>query len=506
MEIRRILRLYQSGKSKRFIAEYLGISRNTVNKYLDLVVLSGQSLEVLLQKSDQELNRIFESKVINKPKKLVELEKLFPLIDKELKRPGVTKQVLWERYIKNHPEGYKSTQFMHYYNVWKRSSSPTLHLNHKAGEMLFIDFTGHKMRIADKQTGEKTEVEVFVAVLGASRYTYVEACPSQKKEDFLRCVENALHYMGGVPEALVPDNLKSAVTKADRYEPMVNETFLDFAEHYETVVYPARVRKPKDKSLVENAVGIAYERIFAPLGRRTFFNLESLNNAIYSKLDELNSITLTRRTRSRKDLFEEIEKPMLKPLPAHRYKIRQYALGTVYKNCHVYLQKDRHYYSVPYYYLGKKVKIIYTQDEVKIYYNYNLIAEHQRDTTEEEYTTVPEHLPEKHQYILELSPEKLIDEADKIGTYTRELIIKILEEGNYPRSAFRSCSGIINLARKVNPLRVENACKRAIEFRAHNYRMVRTILEKGLDRIIDEDPPSIQLPDHKNIRGKRNYK
>jgi len=506
MEIRRILRLHHSGKSKRFIANYLGVSRNTVNKYLDIFAISGFTYEELIKRSDQQLNQIFESKTNSIPSKLIELERLLPVIDKEFKRPGMTKQKLWEEYYKKHPDGYRRSQFLRYYNLWKRSSSPSMHMNHKAGEMVFIDYTGHKMNIVNKRTGERTRVEVFVAILGASQYTFVEASYSQKKEDFIRCVENAFHYFGGVTEAIVPDNLKSAVTKADLYEPTVNEAFMDFAEHYDTVIYPARVRKPKDKALVENAVGIAYTRIFAPLDKEVFFTLESLNKAIHEKLIVYNEIPLTRKTKSRKDLFVEMEKIILKPLPSCRYQMKQYAMGTVYKNCHVYLQKDKHYYSVPYYYLRKKVKIIYTQDEVKIFHNYNLIATHKRDPTAEEYTTIIEHLPEKHQYILNLSPEKLIDSADEIGTNTREFIIKILEEGRYPAAAFKVCAGVINLARKVGNIRVENACKRALDFKQYNYRIIQTILEKGLDKITDDMKDDLKLPDHENIRGKRNYK
>jgi transposase len=506
MEIRRILRLHHSGRSKRFIAEYLGLSRNTVNKYLDLFALSGYTYEELLKRSDQQLNKLFESKITTAPANLVELERLFPVIDRELKRPGMTKQMQWEAYYRTHPNGYKSTQFVRYYNLWKKSSSPSMHMNHKAGEMVFIDYAGHKMRIVDKITGKQTPVEVFLAVLGASQYTYIEASLSQKKDDFIRSSENTFLYFGGVSQAIVPDNLKSAVTKADRYEPKINEAFLDFAEHYGTVIYPARVRKPKDKALVENAVRIAYQRIFAPLSKKVFFSLESLNKAILEKLEEYNNTPLTRKGKSRRELFEEMEKQVLKPLPSSRYQIKQYAMGTVYKNCHVCLQKDGHYYSVPYYYLRKKVKIVYSQDDVKIFHNYNLIATHKRDRAMEGYTTVTEHLPEKHQYILNLSPEKLIDTADEIGTHTRELIIKILEEGRYPAAAFRSCSGVINLARKVGNIRVENACKRALDYKQHNYRIVNTILEKGLDKITDGSEDEIKLPDHKNIRGKRNYK
>lgn len=505
MQTRRILRLHHEGKSLRFIAQYLGISRNTVTKYLHSSHVCGIPYEELVKLSDNQLDEILNPPRKKIPDKLEVLQKLFPVLDQRLKRPGMTKQKLWEEYRQDYPSGYSSTQFYHYYNVWKKVSSLSLHLTHQAGDKMFVDYTGKKLRLTNKRTGEKTPVEVFVAVLGASQYTYVEARMSQKKEDFITCVENALHFFGGVPEAIVPDNLRSAVTKANRYEPVINETFKDFADHYQTIVYPTRIRKPKDKSLVENAVKIIYPRIFAPLDKKTFYDLESLNQAILQKLAIHNETVHTGRKTSRKELFEQMEKPVLKPLSLNRYQMKYIALGTVYKNCHVYLAKDKHYYSVPFYYVRMKVKILFSQEQVDIFHKYNLIASHKRDRTPYQYTTVIDHLPEKYRSYLDLSPEKLINDADAIGPKTRLLVTKILETGSYPDQSFRSCAGIINLSKKVGIIRVENACNRAYEADQYSYTIVKTILEKGLDR--DTEPSSsIHLPDHENIRGKRNYK
>ncbi|MFC2112951.1 IS21 family transposase [Bacteroidota bacterium] len=506
METRRILRLYESGKSQRFIAEYLGISRNTVIKYISFYKVCGRSYEEITRMSDQQLNELFEPKVYILPEKLQKLQELLPILDQKLKRPGMTKKKIWEEYRKIYPDGYSDTQFCHYYNLWKKSRSVSMHIVHKAGDKMYIDFTGHKMRIVDKKTGDKTEVEVFAAILGASQYTYVEASRSQKKEDFVSCVENALHFFGGVPEAIVPDNLRSAVSSANRYEPVLNETFKDFAEHYQTIVFPTRIRKPKDKSLVEGVVKIIYNRIFVPLGKKVFNNLEELNVAILKELAKHNDTPLTGRNYSRRELFEQMEMNLLKPLPACPYQMKEYAVGTVYKNCHVFLPKDKHYYSVPFYYLRKKVKIVYTQKTVEIYHNYKLIASHERDKTPYQYTTISEHLPETHKHILDQSPETVIKEADDVGTYTRELVIKILEEGKYLGQSLRSCSGVINLAKKVGNDRVENASKRALEYGQHSFTIVRTILERGLDKITDEERNDIDLPDHKNIRGNQYYK
>jgi len=506
MELRKILRLHHQERSDRFIAEYLGISRNTVSKYIELSKISGYSIEGLLALNDEQLDSIINPIIKVRPEKLLALEQLFPVFDQKLRRTGMTKQKLWEEYREDHPKGYSSTQFLHYYNQWRNTKKPSLRMHHKPGDKMYIDYTGHKMRIVDKLTGEKIQVEVFVAVLGASQYTYIEASVSQKKEDFILSVENALHYFGGVPLAIVPDNLKSAVTKPNRYEPKLNEAFHYFAEHYATVIFPARVRKPKDKALAENAVRISYSRIFAPLDKKVFFTLESLNEAILKKLEEYNATPLTNRENSRKELFEEFEKDALSPLPPMRYDMKYSNPSTVYKNCHIYLREDKHYYSVPYQYLGKKVKVVYTQRLVDVFYNYKLIASHHRDRTVQGFTTKTEHLPAKHQYIIDLSPEKLIKQADEVGAYTRQMVVKILETYRYPDAAYRSSAGLINLSGKVGAIRLENACRRALEFEVFTYKVVENILAKELDKYPEPSTNKKKLPNHKNIRGKQNYK
>jgi len=506
MELRRILRLHGQGKSDRFIAEYLGLSRNTVSKYIGLFKVSGYTIDGLLCLNDEQLNDIVNPIVSTRPQKAIDLEKLFPVLDQKLRRAGMTKQKVWEEYRKDHPEGYRYTQFRHYYNLWRDAKKPSMRMIHKPGDKMYIDYTGHKMRLVDKLSGKKTEVEIFVAVLGASQYTYIEASPSQKKEDFIKSVENALHFFDGVPEAIVPDNLKSAVTKPNRYEPTLNESFYYFAEHYATVIFPARVRKPKDKALAENAVGISYSRIFAPLDKKVFFNLKSLNEAIWEKLEEYNATPLTNRENSRKELFEEFEKEALNPLPPTRYDMKYSNPGTVYKNYHVYLREDKHYYSVPYQYIGKKVKVVYTQDLVEVYYKYTLIAFHGRNRTPQGFTTIKDHMPSKHQHYANQSPERFIKQADEIGTHTRRMVMRILETSRYAESAYRSCSGLFNLSKKVGNVRLENACRRALEFEVYTYEVVKNILAKDMDKYHESDPKIKQLPKHGNIRGKKNYK
>ncbi|MBD3184354.1 IS21 family transposase [Candidatus Poribacteria bacterium] len=322
------------------------------------------------------------------------------------------KRKLWERYLKEYPDGYRYTQFCFHFNRWKKSSLPTMRIHHKAGDSMFVDFAGKKLHLVDRKTGEKTDLEVFVAIMGASQYTYMEATMSQLKEDFIFCVENALYFFNGVPKGIVPDNLKSSVTRTNAYEPQLNEAFEDFAEHYDTVVFPARIRKPRDKSLVEGVIRILYQRVYVPLQKQAFYQLEDLNLAILKELDKHNKTPLTNKRYSRWDLFEQMEKNLLKPLPACHYQMKEYAFGTVYRHCHVYLPKDKHYYSVPHYYIGSKVKIVYTQSTVEIYSNYDLIATHERDRTAHAYTIVPEHLTQNQKHYLELNPEKLLEETE----------------------------------------------------------------------------------------------
>jgi len=273
-KVRKVIHLYNQGNSKLFISRYLSLSRNTVKKYIALYQLLNLSIKDITQKSDAELEELFSNSKTNElTPKLKAVYGFFPYMERELKKTGVTKQLMWEEYFKKHPAGLKSSQFGEHYLRWSKKVNPVMHMNHKAGDKMFVDYAGKTLEIADKETGEIKEVQFFVAILGASQYTYVEASLSQKKEDFIVSIENAMHYFKGVPAAIVPDNLKSAVTKSNRYEPILNETFLDFAEHYETTILPARAYKPRDKALAEGAVKILYQRIYPVLRNQTFYTL-----------------------------------------------------------------------------------------------------------------------------------------------------------------------------------------------------------------------------------------
>ena len=505
-KVKKIFKLYSAGVSKRRISSQLGVSRNTVSKYITFFQryqLTSYEVEAMTQ---EELHHLFTSTEKPKSERLRILESYFPYFDKELRKTGVTKELLWQEYYKKHPEGYQLTQFRYWYQQWTKEVSPVMHFTHKVGDKLFIDFTGKKLPVVDRHTGEIQELEIFICVLGSSQYTYVEACESQSGENFIRCVENALRFYGGVPEALVPDNLKAAVTKASRYEPRVNDTFADFAEYYQTAVLPTRTYKPRDKAIVENAVRIIYTRVFAPLRNQIFYDKPSLNKAIAFLLEQHNKMPFRGREYSRYSLFMEIEKQALKPLPTKRYEVKSSANGTVHKNSHVYLSKDKHYYSVPYKHIGKRVRIVYSDSLVEIYHNQERMAVHERDKKKYGYTTTKEHMPSYHRFVSEWSSEKFIAWAGHIGEACKAYIIKILDKKQHPEQSYKSCLGILHLAKKAGNERLDNACKRALGYEAYNYNMIERILAKGWDKLDEDIEEHTDIPNHKNIRGGDYYK
>jgi transposase len=505
-KVKQIFKLYSAGVSKRQISSRLGLSRNTITKYISFFKryqLTGYEVSAMTL---EELDKLFKSDQKPKSQQLLTLEKYFPYFDKELRKTGVTRQLLWEEYYVKHPDGFKVSQFKYWYNEWTKEVSPVMHLTHKAGDKLFIDYTGKKLTIVDRDTGELQNLEVFVCVLGSSQYTYVEASASQKKEDFIRSIENALWFYGGVPAALVPDNLRAAVTKSSRYEPKVNDTFADFAEYYETAVLPTRAYKPRDKAIVENAVRIIYTRVFAPLRHQTFHSIPNINKAILELLDSHNKMSFRGREYSRYSLFKEVEKQELKPLPLKRYEIKSYAKGTIHKNSHIYFSKDKHYYSVPYQHIGKRIKIIYSDSLVEIFYKLERLAAHPRERKKYAYTTIKEHMPSHHQFISEWSSEKFITWAGHIGTNCKEYIIKILDKKQHPEQSYKSCLGVLHLTKKVGNVRLDNACKRAMDYGAYNYNIIERILKNGWDALDENIEQEIDMPDHDNIRGGHYYK
>jgi transposase len=351
-------------------------------------------------------------------------------------------------------------------------------------------------------------VEVFVAILGASQLTYVEASYSQKKEDFIGSCENALHFFGGVPNAIVTDNLKSAVIKGNRYEPTLNEAFRDFVSHYTMSALPAAPYKPKYKALVEGAVKIIYRTIYGTVKERVYSSLELINKAIGEALEQHNNRLLQNRPFSRRQLFEETERQTLRPLADHRYELKHRIIVTVMKNNYVNLTEDKHYYSVPYHFIGKKVTLLYSQSVVEVYHRYERIAIHNRSRQPYMYTTVNEHLASKHRYMSDWNPNTFIERAEEVGPETKQYIIELLNTRQHPEQTYRSCQGVLSFAARVGKERLNNACRRALQYGDYGYQTIKAILERGLDGNTDvTEPGSDQpLPPHDNIRGKNYYR
>ncbi|MBS1606926.1 MAG: IS21 family transposase [Bacteroidetes bacterium] len=507
IKIRQILRLHTQGYSKLKIATQTGVARNTLKKYITAFAASGLSFEQINVLSDKDLEDLFV-KPEDKPlsEKLRALFSLFPAVDKDLKKKGVTRQMLWEQYRQAHPDGLGLTQFKQYYAQWKAQVNPTMHMEHKAGDKLFIDFAGDKLHYINSQNGQPQPVEVFVGVLGASQLTYVEGVMSQQKEDLIAGCENSLHYYQGVPAAIVPDNLKSAVTRSSKYEPTLNETFADFANHYGTAVLPARAFRPRDKALVENAVRLIYSRIYVKVRAGRYYSLAELNAAIREALEAHNNALLSGRNYSRRQQFEEIERAALMPLPAMRYELKKQLFATVAKNGHVGLGPDKHYYSVPYRFIGKKVKLLYSRHTVEIYYNYERIALHRRSKAPYQYTTDKEHLASTHRFVSEWTPERFADWAGSIHEDVRLYVLKVLDRKQHPEQAYKSCMGILGFAKKVGHERLIKACQRALGYGAYNYKTIQKILELQLDqKDAPDETDQLSMPLHDNIRGGQYY-
>lgn len=506
-KIRQILRLYSQKKGKLSIAEQTGVSRNTVKKYVQIFLESGLDFQETFELCDTDLELIFTQPPEKPPAyRLQTLFGLFPYVDKELKKKGVTRQLLWEDYRKQYPDGVGRSQFNHYYVQWKGQVNPSMHMEHKAGDKMYVDFAGDRLSIIARVSGEISDVEVFVAILGASQLTYVEAVMTQQKDDFIAACENAMHYYGGVPAAIVPDNLKSAVNKSSRYEPTINESFADFAEHYGTTILPARAYKPRDKALVENAVRLVYTRIYAKLRGITFFSLEELNAAILIALEAHNNGPLKGRNYSRRQQFNDIEVSALAPLPTLRYELKKQHFATVMKNGHVCLGADKHYYSVPYRFIKKKVKLLYSVHSVEIFYHYERIALHTRDKTPHGYTTEKDHMASTHQFVSDWSPEMFINWAATIHENVHAYVKSVLAVKKHPEQAYKSCLGILALGKKYGNERLINACKRGLNYGVYNYKLINEILLKGLDTITDEEiSEQLKMPAHDNIRGENYY-
>ena len=502
--VREILRLKeQCDLSERAIARTVNVSRPVVKHYLERLAQAGIDYAALGGMNDDALLSLLKSDQEPHSERYQLLHQKFAALAQELKRPGVTLLRLWQEYREQHPQCYGYSQFCYYFQLWRSSSELTMHIDHKAGDKMFVDFTGKKLHVVNRQTGELQEVEVFVAVLGASQLTYVEAVGSQQKHDWLRINRNALEYFGGVPKAIVPDCLKTAIGQANKYEPEIHPEYADFARHYHTTILPARPYHPKDKALVENAVRIVYTWIFAALRNRVFHDLEELNRAISEELEKYNRKPMQKIKLSRRQLFDQIEKPTLAPLPVERYVQRSFKRLKAQFNYHIYLSQDQHYYSVPYRYRGQHVIVIYSDTTVEIFHKHQRLALHKRARIPKGYSTIPEHMPSNHQAMSDWNPQRLIRWAQSIGENVQLVIEKILSRTPHPEQGYKTCLGILSLAKQFGHIRLEQACQRARGFEYYSYKGIKNILDNNLE---NSQLDCFQaLPEHHNLRGPHYY-
>ena len=508
MDLKQIITLHTDGLSNRQIGELLGISGNTLNNYIRLFQAGDHSLEELVKMSNHELKELFTSRTTINNKRYDALMVYFDKVNQARNHPGFTFRYHYNEYKQQVKNPYSYTQFMEHYNRKYTKAKGSMKLEHEAGKEVYIDFAGKKLEIVDKETGEIIPVEVFVAILPNSQYTYVEACFSQKREDMIHCMGNALSYYGGVPKAIVSDNLKSAVTRASKHEPEINRTFKDFARHYGCVINPTRSYAPQDKALVENAVNLVYQRIYYPLREMVFFGLEDLNREIRKLLGPYNDLLFQRKQSSRRELFQSVERAYLKPLPQTRYQVKGYCRAKVQKIGYVYFSPDKSYYSVPYRYIGKSTLIHYTKSTVEVYHYHERIAFHKRTPSMGIYNTNKEHLSSTHKAYTQWSPDYFKNKAAKHGHHVVELIGKLMEGTDYPETAYKRAMGIIQLHRVYGSQRLDKACERALFAGTCSYKRICNILKNNQDQqpLPERQLTLSHIPPHGNQRSASNYK
>jgi transposase len=508
--IREIVRQkWNLGRTHREIARSVGCSVGSVWKVLDRATTAGLDLTAVEALDDRELEARVHGVRVEAPTTKHELPD-FAAAHREHARPGVTLELLHLEYLAAHPDGYRYSQFCELYRRWLARRRLSMRQVHRAGEKCFVDYAGQRPYLVDRETGECTAVELFVMVLGASNLTYVEATLTQRGADFVASHMRGFEYFGGVPIATVCDQLRSGVSRPCRYEPEIQRTYEAMAVHYGTTVLPARPQHPRDKAKVEVAVQIAERWILARLRNEEFGTLEVLNERIADLLEELNGRTMRRYGASRRELFEQVERQHLQPLPAERFAYCVFARATVNIDYHV--AYDDHAYSVPYqlrYEHDAVVDLRVTATTIEVLHKNRRVASHARSYAKHQHTTVPEHMPDAHRKHLEWTPSRIIAWAGKIGAGTQALVEKILESRRHPEQGYRTCLGLLRLTKSYGDERVEAACARALGVRAYSYRHVKSILEHGLDRQAvptgGDDEGAAAPIDHENIRGAKYY-
>lgn len=499
-----VLRLAAQGLSQRQIAAGAGVGKTTVVEYLARAAKAQISWPLPEGMDAEALDAaLFPAEVASRGRPVPEWRE----VHRQLKdrRHHVTLRLLWVEWKADHPEGWDYSQFCYHYRSWLGTRDVVMRLSYAGGERMFVDFSGDKARYVDPGTGEVAAAEVFVSVLGASGMIYAEATRGQDLDSWLSAHIHAWSAYGGVAAVTVPDNLKSGVTKACWYDPEVNPSYLELATHFNAVVLPRRAGKPRDKAAAEAGV-LAVERwVLAPLRNRTFHSLAELNAAMAGKVAELNARAFRGEATSRAELFEELERPHLRPLPITAFELATWRPATVHIDYHVDAG-DGHFYSVPYRHVRQRVEVRMTAKTVEVFKGHVRIASHAREYTRRRYVTDPAHMPASHRAHAEWTPERLVSWAGSISASTAALVEKVLESRPHPEHAYRATLGIIGLARKYGNDRVDAACARALAVGAVSYTSVKSILAENLDRLAPpEAVPTPPPPEHDNLRGAEYY-
>ena len=503
-QLKQILQLRNDGIAIREMARRIGISRNSVRKYLALIDASNENL------SNKELaDKAYNNELLEQStQRLQHLVKHFVYASSELSKTGVTRQLLWLEYLQQHPDGYGYSQYCYHLNEYCRHKDLSMHMEYQPGDMIMVDFAGKKQHYVDVQTGERIDCQVFVAILPYSGLIFCKAVHSQQTADFTDCINSMLKYYAGVPSTILCDNLKTAVTRPSRYEPVFTDICYQLNEHYQTTFSATRPYSPRDKAMVERAVSIVYNHIYAPLRNQEFLSLQALNTAMLDQLLLLNNKPYKNTAYSRWYFYDARERITLKPLPAEPFCPKKVVTLTVQRNYHVQLSEDHLYYSVPYQYVGKKVKVLYDSHVIEVYYDNDRIALHTRKPHSKAYTTLTEHMPPHHHRMQQINgwnKEDLLAQASRIGIATAQAATLMLDNSIFIEQNYKACFGMLMLHKKYGTPRLEAACTRALQGSRVNYTMIRNILERGLDKqAILFDNHNI-IPLHDNIRGKDNY-
>lgn len=504
-QVKEILRQkWALGRSHREIASALGLSAGVIAKTVSRAAAAKLELAEVEALSEQEAEQRLYGPTLGPRTPRPRPDPAY--IHAERRRPGVTLELLHLEYLEKHPDGYRYTQFCEVYRQWLKKRRLSMRQVHRAGEKLFTDYSGKKPSIVDPATGEVIEVELFVAALGASSFTYSEATMTQRVSDWVGAHVRTYEYLGGVPRDTVPDQLRSAVSRPCRYEPVIQRTYDEMGRHYGTTIVPARPAHPRDKAKVEVAVQVAQRWILARLRHRTFFSLAELNEAIAELVEQLNDRPMKLYGASRRELFERLDRPALRPLPAERFEPGEWHKGRR-ANIDYHVEVEGHYYSVPYQLRGEEIEARKTRTMVELYHQNERVASHPRNTAKGRHTTNPEHMPKAHQAHLEWSPSRFVRWAQSIGPQTAKLVEAILAERPHPEQGYRSCLGILRLGKRYGDERLEAACARAFAAGARSYRHVDSILRHGLDRAAARgaaEPARTPLA-HGNIRGRDYY-